>query len=321
MKYCDPDHGSTIASNRSIYGDAVIAFACLLLCSIQAYGAGVKLAWDASSESNLSGYKVYYRTVGGSYTTPIILGLQTTCTVPISASGTYYFAVTAYTSSAESEFSNEVSTTLSDTTAPTLLIVSPSSNQSVSSSSNTLSISGTATDDFGVMQVTWTSDRGGSGTASGTSNWSVSTIALLEGTNVITVTAKDLAGNAGTATVSVTYAPPLSTSTSVISAANPSVVGAALSISATVSCSNPVAGIPTGSVIFRDETATLGVAGLDAQGQAVWSTNILPAGVHSITAEYQGAGFFLPSTGSFSQTVVVQAAKVYQTFLPAIIIK
>jgi hypothetical protein len=45
--------------------------------------------------------------------------------------------------------------------------------------------------------------RGGSGTASGTTNWSA-TVALLTGSNVITVTARDAAGNQHTDTLTIT---------------------------------------------------------------------------------------------------------------------
>lgn len=45
--------------------------------------------------------------------------------------------------------------------------------------------------------------RGGSGTASGATSWSVSGIALQSGTNVITVTASDAANNTATDTLTV----------------------------------------------------------------------------------------------------------------------
>ena len=49
-----------------------------------------------------------------------------------------------------------------------------------------------------MTQVTWANDRGGSGTATGTTAWSVSGIALQSGANVLTVTARDAAGNTAT---------------------------------------------------------------------------------------------------------------------------
>ncbi len=59
-----------------------------------------------------------------------------------------------------------------------------------------------------MTQVTWANDRGGSGTATGTTGWSVSGIVLQSGQNVLTVTARDAAGNTSTDTLTVTYTPP-----------------------------------------------------------------------------------------------------------------
>ncbi len=56
--------------------------------------------------------------------------------------------------------------------------------------------------------MSWKNSRGGSGTCSGTSTWSKSGIALSSGQNVITVTARDAAGNTATDTLTVTYTPP-----------------------------------------------------------------------------------------------------------------
>jgi pimeloyl-ACP methyl ester carboxylesterase len=95
-----------------------------------------------------------------------------------------------------------------DTAGPTVSILSPTSNTSFSTTSSPISVSGIASDNVGVTQVSWTNDRGGSGNASGTSNWSISGIALQNGTNLLTITARDAAGNIGTANLAVVYTPP-----------------------------------------------------------------------------------------------------------------
>jgi len=91
-----------------------------------------------------------------------------------------------------------------DTTRPTISISSPTSGSSFSTSASAINLSGTAADNVGVTQVRWSSDRGASGNATGTTSWSISGIPLSTGTNVITVTAVDAAGNAGTDTLTVT---------------------------------------------------------------------------------------------------------------------
>jgi hypothetical protein len=86
----------------------------VLIPGRSAFGTDVALAWDANSESDLAGYKVYYGTSSRTYTTITNVGKVTTYTVLGLVPGTYYFAVTAYnTSGYESSFSNEVIKTIS----------------------------------------------------------------------------------------------------------------------------------------------------------------------------------------------------------------
>jgi subtilisin-like proprotein convertase family protein/pimeloyl-ACP methyl ester carboxylesterase len=102
----------------------------------------------------------------------------------------------------------------SDSLKPTVLIYLPISSSTYSTSSGSINMSGAASDNVGVTQVTWSNDRGGSGTASGTTSWSVSGIALSSGQNILTVTARDAAGNTQTDILTVTYnAAPVTTYT------------------------------------------------------------------------------------------------------------
>ncbi len=95
-----------------------------------------------------------------------------------------------------------------DTAPPSISISSPTSNSTYSTSNAFLNLAGTASDDVGVTSVSWLNDRGGSGTAGGTTSWSVSGILLKEGVNIITVIASDTAGSNGTDNLTVTYSPP-----------------------------------------------------------------------------------------------------------------
>ncbi len=101
-----------------------------------------------------------------------------------------------------------VTHSLPDTTAPSVAISGPTAAATYAAASSAMTISGTAADAVGVTQVSWVNDRGGSGTASGTTNWSASGIVLQSGANVITVTARDAATNRGTDVLTVTYTPP-----------------------------------------------------------------------------------------------------------------
>ena len=95
-----------------------------------------------------------------------------------------------------------------DNSAPTVAITTPTGTGTYSTGSSPLTVGGTAADNVGVTQVTWANDRGGTGTASGTTSWTANGINLQPGTNVVTVTAKDAAGNPGTSTLTVTYTAP-----------------------------------------------------------------------------------------------------------------
>lgn len=95
---------------------------------------------------------------------------------------------------------------LSDTTPPTVTITTPTSGATYSTGNSPLTVAGTASDNVGVTSVTWSNSRGGSGTASGTTSWTAS-IPLSPGSNTLTITASDAAGNQGTDTLTVTYLP------------------------------------------------------------------------------------------------------------------
>lgn len=116
-------------------------------------------------------------TAGSSIVTQIVSVTRQTATPPSSGGGT-------------------------DTTPPTLTISAPGGT-TVSTTATAISFSGTATDNVGVTSVTWSTNMGQSGTASGTASWSAS-IPLLVGSNTVTIRAYDAAGNSGWRSVVVT---------------------------------------------------------------------------------------------------------------------
>ncbi len=86
-----------------------------LLWAALAGGAEVRLQWDANSETNLAGYRIYVGEQSAYY--PInqaVLAPATQTTVSnLLAGHTYYFAATAYVDTgAESDFSEEISYTV-----------------------------------------------------------------------------------------------------------------------------------------------------------------------------------------------------------------
>ena len=89
----------------------------------------------------------------------------------------------------------------SDTTPPGICITSPATTI-VSTTASSITLSGTAADNVGVTAVKWTTSTGGSGVATGTTNWSA-IVPLLVGDNVVTVRAYDAAGNSGWRAITV----------------------------------------------------------------------------------------------------------------------
>jgi hypothetical protein len=120
--------------------------------------------------------------------------------------GSHSLTARAYDAAGNMTTSAPVAVTVSnpDRTPPTVTITSPTSNPTYATSSSPLTLGGTAADNLGVTQVTWANNRGGSGTAAGTTSWAASGIVLQPGTNVLTVTARDAAANTATTSVTVT---------------------------------------------------------------------------------------------------------------------
>lgn len=92
-----------------------------------------------------------------------------------------------------------------DTEAPQLTVTGPSSLPRIVTSSSTVILSGTASDNNVVSRVDWTSDltATSSGTAAGTTSWVTGQIPLGSGNNVIIVKAYDSAGNVAAQIVTV----------------------------------------------------------------------------------------------------------------------
>ena len=84
-----------------------------LSSAISSDGGTARLSWDASTGTDIAGYKIYLAIASGAYGTPVATMPMdvTTYTVTGLATGTtYFFVVSAFnTDGTESTFSNEVS--------------------------------------------------------------------------------------------------------------------------------------------------------------------------------------------------------------------
>jgi streptogramin lyase len=89
------------------------------------------------------------------------------------------------------------------------------------------------------------------------------------------------------------------------SSATPSVIGQAVTFTATVTGTPPGGSTPTGTVTFQDGPDTLGTAALSANGTAVFTTTMLASGTHAILAVYSGDMNFTAGTSAvLLQTVL-----------------
>ncbi|MEE4601995.1 MAG: fibronectin type III domain-containing protein [Desulfobacteraceae bacterium] len=180
-----------------------------ILAFLPAYvmAGSATLNWQPNQESDLAGYRVYHGTESRTYGPPLSVNTGTTCSFNDLTEGrTYYFAVTAIdTSGNESGFSNEVQKAIKDGTSPVVSLLTPTTATSYTATTSTLRVTGEATGNDKITQVVWENSLGGSGTAKGTSSWRVSGIALAEGVNTLTFTARDAAGNLGSRSLAVTY--------------------------------------------------------------------------------------------------------------------
>src|SRR5438093_2685521 len=105
---------------------------------------------------------------------------------------------------------------------------------------------------------------------------------------------------------------PAATSTSLTSSPNPSTSGQAVTLSSTVTSA---AGVPTGTVTFRDGATALGTVTL-VNGSASLVTSTLTVGTHPLTATYNGSATFAVSTSAtVNQVVNAPAAAATSTSL------
>lgn|GEM_PF-3035815 len=94
-----------------------------------------------------------------------------------------------------------------DDLPPQVTIQSPTANGDYETAQASIEVTGIAADNRQVSRITWNSDRGGSGTADGTTAWTIPDLALQMGENTITVSAFDPAGNRADTTLHASLVP------------------------------------------------------------------------------------------------------------------
>lgn len=175
--------------------------------------------------------------------------------------------------------STDLITVTCDSTKPQVTITGPSSTGSYETNSPRVDIAGTASDSQGVTGVSWAVSGGGSGTCTGKTSWEAYGLLLKPGQNTITVTANDAAGNAGTASIIVTFTdvtPPTCTITGPTSSASYATNSVRITISGKSSDDDSVSSVAWSNSRGGSGTCT---------GTTSWSVSnvLLQPGLNSIT--------------------------------------
>lgn len=202
-----------MTSNRissSGYAQAALFIALLTFAAVSraATFTNLTLAWDANSETNLAGYRIFYGTAPGTYSTNKLVGANVTSTTisNLQSGQLYYFAAKASNvAGLESAFSAEISYTapVPPNTAPVAIAQSVTTAED---SPKAITLAGMDADGDPLSYVIVSSPT--SGTLSGTlPNLTYAPAANFSGTASFTFKVNDGATDSASATVTITVTP------------------------------------------------------------------------------------------------------------------
>lgn len=176
----------------------IILMALFYLLTIStAFSTSVLLQWDANTETDLAGYKVFYATSSTALSTSVPVDVKNVVTYTIGnldQNKPYSFAVKAYnTAGMESAFSNIV--TIPEQAPPVVTL------GEISLLNNILTVDATVTDNVGVAKVEFfVNGKPVSTTTAAPFKYSTPIASLPAGNCIVIVKAYDAAGNVGGAT-------------------------------------------------------------------------------------------------------------------------
>ena len=156
----------------------------------------------------------------------------------------------------------------------------------------------------------------GTATLGATGSASIAVSTLANGNHSLTAVYGGAGNFLASTSAAVTQVVNAQTTTTLTTTPNPSTVGQAVTLTATVAPVAPATGVPTGAVTFMDGATAIGTATLGATGSASIAVSTLANGNHSLTAVYGGAGNFLASTSAAVTQVVNGATTTTLTTTP-----
>ncbi|MGH3454699.1 MAG: Ig-like domain-containing protein, partial [Nocardioidaceae bacterium] len=267
----------------------------LLLTPAIAYPGQATLSWNANSEPDVAGYKVYFGQASRSYQPAIDVGDNIGYTVTGLQEGRlYFFAVTAYDSSGnESVFSSEVSMTVLDTAPPAISAVAVPVRTTTGAN-----ISWTTSEASDSQVQYGTTTAYGSVTTLNVSLVTAHLVALTGLTESrlyhFRVLSRDAAGNLATSGdftfTTLDATPP---SVALTAPATGATVSGTVTVSANASDNLGVVGVQ-----FRVDGINVGVEDTVAPYAIAWNTSSATPGAHTLTAVARdAAGNVAVSTG------------------------
>jgi hypothetical protein len=272
------------------------------------YGQTVTFTASVSSTAGTpTGTVIFYDSLT-SIGSATLSGGTATISVSSLAAGTHSITA-AYQGSGT--FAGSTSAPLSQTVSIATTTTSLTSSLSPAGTGQSVTFTATVTSQYGgaaTGSVTFLSGSQtlGTGTLSG-NHATLTTSFTTAGTDSISAKYSGDANDAGSTSPTLSQVIINATTTALASSLNPSVVGQAVTFTATVSSS---AGAPPNgeTVTFYNGSAVLGTAALGG-GIASLTTSSLPVGTFTITASYGGDANFAASTSSGLRQVVNSTTK------------
>ncbi|MEA3222028.1 MAG: PKD domain-containing protein [Thermodesulfobacteriota bacterium] len=185
----------------------LIILITILISPLSASADALLVSWEANTEPDLAGYKVYYGLETRNYETYINVGNVTSHLLDgLDYGHTYYVAVTAYdTLGNESGYSKEVWATIPvPDTAPNLTIISPSEDVSILEGES-VNFHGSASGGDTPLTFSWDFDGGAQNSNQENPGYITFSTA---GTYIVTFTVTDSDGDTDNKSVTVTVAVP-----------------------------------------------------------------------------------------------------------------
>ena len=308
-KYVSPSHIKKGFRLQKMLVNSVLAAILSLGIASTGFASSVNLQWDANTETDLAGYKVYYSSDPATFsgTTPVDVQQQTTATISgLDPTKAYNLAVTAYNAAGqESSYSNIV--TIAEQSPPTVSITSPSNTASVS---GVVSINVSATDNVGVTKVEfYVNGQLVTTNLAAPYVYSWDTSSLAAGTHTLMAKAYDAAGNVSQSSSSVNVVKDLIAPTvALTSPANNATVSGIVTISSSASDNVGVTNVEfygNGVLLYASNVAPYSFN---------WDTSRVQNGVYSIIAK----AYDNSSNSSQSSSVTVLVSNAVDLTAPAV---